>query len=251
MASSDFGTSQSFVGAIEPSGVARWRVLRLSESVEKGTWAQNTTPVRVISASQDNNGWITLSANNPSPAATLPEDYAYLTWRPRDVFGRVVDPGMLGGGYTGVLQMVLERDDTVWPGGYGEIVGCGVCDGDGDLTDSGTQIMGIGVLTPSADASNTIIAGIRGSATTTAGVTAKYAFGVFTIPPTQFVNVTVGGLDANGTATGGAHKDNTPSPCSGERRLWVGFGATTNTNHGTIPVKFRVHYRILPAGDLP
>jgi hypothetical protein len=249
--SSDFNVSQAFAAVSPVSGVARWRVLKLAESVEQGVWQQNTSPTRVVSAEQDTNGWITLDVNNPSPAVTYPEDFAFLTWRPRDAFGREVDPGMFGGGGTGILQVLLERDTAVWTGGADETVSVGVVDRDGDLGHASAEILGIGLRTPSAATTQTIIAGIRGSANSNTGVTLRWLAGSYLILPTQFINVSCGALNASRVAVSGAHKDNIPVSCTGERRLWVGFGAATSANAGSLPVKFRVYYRILPAAGLP
>ncbi len=249
--SSDFEFSQAFAGVTPVSGVARWRVLRLAESVEVGAWRQNTSPARVLTATQDASGWITLDANNPSPAVSYPEDYAFLTWRLKDVFGRTSDVGLFDGAATGALQVVIERDDNTWAGGYGETVGVGVADRAGDLSHASVQILGVGINTPNGDSAQVAVAGIKGAANASTTLNFKWLVGVFTILPAQFINVTAGAVDTDKSAVGGALKENTPAPCSGERRLWLGFGASTDTDEGSIPVKFRAHYRILPAGDLP
>ena len=230
----------------------KWRLLRLSESVQAGVWARNTTYVRVLSSTQDAAGWITLTLQNPTPASDTPDEMAYLTWVFKDVYGRTVVPGGGAGGLSGLPEFHLERDPTTWPGAASETIGLGLCDNAGDAETPNAQLLAIGIRTPSAAATYTLIAGNAKTASADTGVTGTAVVGRATTTPTQSVALVAGGLTTDNTAVAGGFATNVPPlAATGERVVWLGAGCASTGAGGPYTVRFRAHYRVLPAPDMP
>lgn len=231
----------------------KWRVLRLSDALTAGVWARNTTYVRVLSSTQDDAGWITLTLQNPTPSADTPDEMAYLTWRFKDVYGRTVDPGAGGGDLSGYPQFYLERDTAVWVGGGSATIGLGVADNDGDAAASNAQLLACGIRTPSVATTYTIIAGNATAATTQSGVAhGGVTAGVIT-SPTQLVQLATLGLAPTGNSgvVGLYAKCDPPLAAVGERVVWLGAGCASTGDTGPYTVRFRAFYRVLPAPDMP
>lgn len=230
----------------------KWRLLRLSESVQAGVWARNTTYVRVLSSTQDDAGWITLTLQNPTPASDTPDEMAYLTWVFKDVYGRTTAVGVGGGALAGPPHFLLERDTTTWTGGHNETVGLGLCDNAGDAEVPNAQLLAVGIRTPSAAATYSLIAGNAKTASAETGVTGTRVIGFANVTPTQSVTLVAGGVDGDGNTSAGGFATNVPPlPATGDRVVWLGAGCASTGAGGPYTVRFRAFYRVLPAPDMP
>lgn len=225
-----------------------WRMLRLGSSQQGGVWQDNTSPVRVSSASQDAEGWITLDLENPSPIGGTPDVSAWLSWPILDSSGLPFDTSTLG--TTKVLLFLLQRDTTGWAGSAaGELVGLGVVDNDGDPTAGGSGLL-IGISTPAAAADYTLIAATLASANSQSNVPGSRLAGYAIVTPTQHIVSFAGGQDQAGNVVNGTETLALSSHTGAQRICMIASCAST-ANNGPHAVRFRAWYAPLSTGSLP
>lgn len=239
--------SGPIIAGAPPIGVP-WVPVRLSASI--AGWEGNTAPVRVSSASQDANGWITLALANPAPAADYPGTSAFLRFPILGPDRLPVDLAALSAGWT--MAVMIERDTVGWPGSAAqETIGFGVVDHDGDVSDAAAIGLIIGMRTPAAAATATVIAGTPVHGNSQSGVAGGRVWGTLTGTPTQLgVGIAVG-LSGAQAQSGLIDGPTPPGVYAGGLALALTAGCNSTTNNGPHPVRFRAWYQFVPPTAYP
>ena len=242
------GIVRGIVPGASPTPPAPFRLLRLAESTD-ATWQNNAT-VRVSASSQDADGWITLALQNPSPAADFPAKMAYRRWPILSPDGSPVDAATMDPARS--LLLLIQRHPSGWPGSTAqETIGLGVIDRAGDVTHASAVGLLLGVRTPAAAATYTIIAGSPTAAASASGVTGSRAIASALVTPTQITYMAAAAALADGSAVGGTAYGNTPGTTSGVRALALCAGCNSSAASGPHAVKFRAWYALMETETLP
>ena len=236
------------LGGAAASPPLPWRMLRLGSSQQGGTWANNTSPVRVSSSSQDADGWITLDLENPSPSGGAPDVSAWLSWPILDSSGLPLDTSTLTPAR--VVLVLLQRDTDAWPGSSAnELIGLGVVDNDGDPTALGSGLL-IGMMTPAAASDYTLIGATLTSADSTPNCPGSRAAGYCIVTPGQNVMVVAGAQTQQGDVVGGQLAFDLQAP-TGARRITMIATCASTADDGPHAVRFRAWYAVLSTASLP
>jgi hypothetical protein len=192
----------------------------------------------VTGTTQDADGWIEMSLDNPSPAGLD----AYRRWVLRDLAGLPVDDPSGG--------RLLVRLEVDWSGADGETVGIALVDDDGDLSTANGWIAQA-YRTSSGSAS--VVSQVAGDPEVDEPVGgAAYALDVTIYPPPGQIGASFAAALADpydGSIVGGGFVAS-GSPTSGARRLVLAAECDTSTDTGPHPVRVRVWYVYVPVREV-
>lgn len=219
----------------------QWKQLRLKDSID-ADWRQNITPFRVTSTTQDAEGWITLDLENSAPIVDFPPQAAYRRFDFTDSSGLRYPAGPGVGQMGWQLNVLIQRDETVWVGSAAEeTMYFGVIDSDGELDAVGANGLMTGFRTPAAATTNTLIAGDMVNAVAFTGCTANRGYAVFLMSPEATNYVFCGGFTEDNVGVAGTNLGSFTAK-TGNRKIVLAVGCNSTTNNGPHPVRFRVFY---------
>jgi len=171
-----------------------------------------------------------------------PPQAAYLRFNFSDASGFQYPAGPGDNQFGWQLNVLLQRDESVWVGSAAqETVYVGVIDSDGELDAGGANGIMMGIRTPAAATTSTLIAGDMVAAQAFTGSTAQRIYSVFLTSPTQTNYCFAGGFNADNEGVSGTNWGSYTAK-TGNRKIVLAVGCNSTANDGPHPVRFRVFY---------
>lgn len=231
-----------------PARSPAWRPLLFSGSLDS-SWQNNASP-RVSASAQDAEGWITLALQNKAPAADYPAACAYRRWLLRDSSGLPYDLSDAPTGWT--LALALERDTSGWPGSTAQAtVGLGLVDRSGDPTHVSAAGLMVGIRTPAAASTFTMICGSMTTAAFRTTVSGTVVWGTMIGTPTQIGFAACASLSGTTATDGSSAALPGAGTTTGQRQIVLTVGCNSTSDNGPHAVRFRAWFSLISASGVP